>query len=256
MAQDTPSKKAPKIFATIYGIDFPTKKSLEEHIQGIVADSPKTPLSVFPLFGKNLRVDQVSFPPLEIENFVKELIETRYDNYDAKIGDRGLDRVFVAKNIDFPNTNCFYIIRKDGSFTDISWRACLNARNKHELVRRAFRTAIIPQILDFKDYIFNQDKEIRCPYTNEILTYHNCHIDHQAPRTFEAMYQEYLRCMNLNEDEILLTTSKDMNSTKEIADEKLREDWQKFHRHFCILRPLSQAGNLSYAKKDASTNPT
>lgn len=250
MAQETQTQKAPRIFATINDISFPTRKSLEEHIQQIVANSPKTPTSAFPVFGRKLKLEQVLFLPQEIESFVKELIETRYDNYDAKIGDRGLDRIFVSKNLEYPNTNCFYIIRKDGSFTDISWRACLTPRNKHELVRRAFRTAIVPQILDFKAYIFGQGTEIRCPYTNDVLTFDNCHIDHTAPKTFEILYKEYLSNAGLKEEDIVLTASKDMSSTREIADTNIREDWQRFHKNFCVLRPLSQTGNLSHAKKD------
>jgi len=252
MTQEEQVKKPIKIFKTINSVDFPSKKSVEDHVRKIVERSPKTPLNALLRFDKKLNIDQVVFPTQEDEYFIKELGESNFDYYERKIGIRGLDRVFVSKNKDYPNTYCFYIIRKDGSFTDISWINCITPCSYSKLVKKAFRFAIWEQIFAFKDYIFGQGKEIRCPYTNELLTPKNSHIDHDPSRTFEDMYLEFFRCTGLKEDDVLLKPSKDMCSIKEILDDKIRDDWQKFHKHFCILRPLSVLGNTSHSKKEAN----
>lgn len=237
MSKTASSRKNPsveKCFAVVSGIPFSTKKALEDYIKDIIAQAPK---------------GWLRYLPPEQEAFVKDLIETRYDKYEEKIGDRGLSRVFVDKNVDFPNTNCFYIVRGDNSVSDISWKACLTARTNSGQTRRAFRTAIVSQILDFKTRAFSSGEPLYCPYTKELLTWENCDVDHVAPKTFEFLFGEFLRLKNLSVDDIVLTQSQDLSSTKSIADPALKAEWQSYHYHNADLRPLSKLGNMSHARK-------
>jgi hypothetical protein len=232
--------KNPKqsVFAVIQNIEFQTKASLENHIREMIANAEKG-------WGLFLESKQ--------EEFMKELIETRYDKYDEKIGERGLAGIFVDRNQDYPNTFCFYIVRKDGTCSDISWKACLTARRPHDQVRRAFRTAIVSQILDFKNEIFGQGKPVYCHYTNELLTSDNCHIDHVAPKTFEYLLKNFLDLKQLKEENIELTGSVDLSSVRKIANPTLKAEWEKYHKDNAELRALSKLGNTSHAKKEANT---
>ncbi len=256
MTTETKTKPT-KSYAIIQGINFPTKVSLEKHIQTLVANAPKTELKLVVYCKDNnvkIPLDQIAALPKDTENFIRELFETKYARYDEKIGDRGIAHIFMSRNLDYQNTFCFYVVRDDGSFTDISWRECLDAKNEkalcQHLVRKALRSAVVYQILDFKSYIFSSGLEIRCPYTNEVLTRENCHIDHVAPRTFEAIVQEFLNVNQITNEDIKLSKAKDLCSVRDILDTELVAKWQQFHRANCHLRALSQNGNTSGAKKD------
>ena len=246
-----------KSYVVLQGINFPTKISLEKYIQALVKEAPKTNLKVVEYCRNNnakIPIDRIATLPKHTEDFIREFFETLYGRYDEKIGDGGIAHIFMSRNLDYKNTFCFYVVREDGSFTDISWKECLDPKSEkalcRQLVRQALRSTIVYQILEFKSYAFSQGLEIRCPYTNEILTKENCHVDHVAPKTFESIVQEFFKVNQLTNEDIELSDAKDLSSVREILDLELLAKWQQFHKENCVLRVLSQLGNTSGAKKD------
>ena len=51
-------------------------------------------------------------------------------------------------------TRCFYIVRTDGSSTDVSYIKCIDGEKRRQLLRPALRKEILPQILQFKQAQF------------------------------------------------------------------------------------------------------
>ena len=89
----------------------------------------------------------------------------------------GIDHIEIRPDPNYGTTRCFYIMRIDGSSTDVSYIKCIDGEKRRQLLRPALRNAILSQILQFKQAQFAIGSQI-CPYTGEFLKFETCHVDH------------------------------------------------------------------------------
>lgn len=180
--------------------------------------------------------------------FIRDLIALHPATED-KIG-CGIDHVEIRRDPSYGTTRCFYILRTDGSSTDVSYIKCIDGEKRRQLLRPALRKEILPQILQFKQAQFATGAQ-RCPYTDEVLNFDTCHIDHLPPMTFETLVTEWLKLNGITEADVQFTEREDNASTRSMTKVSQIESWTNYHYRHAQLRILSRRGNLSNSKIDA-----
>jgi hypothetical protein len=173
-----------------------------------------------------------------------------HPDIDNKIG-VGIKQIESRINKEYPKTKCFWIVRNDGTETDISFMKCLTDIKTESLVLKAFRVEISEQIESFKKNFFdsNGNNVYLCPLTNEVVHRWDCHVDHISPKTFLNLVNEFCLKHELTLGEIAVYGSGvDGNILKTLADRNIANLWKDFHSQNAILRVLSKRGNLSCAK--------
>lgn len=208
---------------------FDTVGSATEHVKGLVA--------------RYADGDMARGPDVE---FLKDLLEL-HPRCLAKVGN-GVAGFTFSRNPEYTNTRTISVIRNDGSETDFSWRKCLNGETSEQLIRAALRSAVADQIIVFKRNAFLQQPVV-CPETGETLTWEYCHVDHQAPNTFDQLVDEWLRSEKINLESVEISPSRDNSFTRALTNEMQRQSWLRFHEQRKQLRLLSPCANLSIAKR-------
>jgi hypothetical protein len=130
------------------------------------------------------------------------------------------------------------LIKKDNSEDNISWRKAVNQRrtSHHSEVRKALRTAIIDQVLDFRRTIPNG---VICDICKkEIIS--GLHTDHEI--YFEDIVQAWMKANKLTDSIIKVTNNGDTD--RHITDKRLLVNWQEFHKKHAILRATHAICNL------------
>ena len=173
--------------------------------------------------------------------FLKEVFLC-HPNSKQKIG-CGIKTIFVKKS-EYGN-NCFWIKRLDDSETDISYMKCLNKSNDIDSIKKACRTAIWPVIRDFKDSIDFTD--FTCPFTGEIVTSKNVHIDHYDLK-FSELFNVWIKNYELKDLIKAINVSKDGDTTVYFIDENIKNDFIKYHNDNTHLRAVSKKANLTILK--------
>ena len=160
-------------------------------------------------------------------SFLMTEIFPYHNRWDEKKG-VGVDKVYVAiapKDDYKKQTRCFKIIRSDGTCTDISFTKCIARRGREdeydkqllmELIHKACRTAVQPILAAFKKQI---KYPFVCPLASDIIV--TCQSD----------------CHIILDEELL-----DMDVY--FNNERIIEDFQKFHNEHTHLRAISQTSNL------------
>jgi len=142
----------------------------------------------------------------------------------------------------------FWLYRFDGTSTDISYLISkIKKDDKFSDFKAACRNIILPQIQEFKLQSFNKSKEIICPISNDILTFYNCHIDHDIPK-FKDIINTFVKDNNINDFESLIQKDKDGQLIPIINNEKIKDAFFNFHKKTAKLRVLSVKANLSLTK--------
>lgn len=156
----------------------------------------------------------------------------------------GIKGVFVDKT-DFGG-RCFWLDRFDGTITDISYIKSITPPTKLADINKACRTAIQPIIKEFrnKNVTFG---ETRCPFTNEILTYSNTHIDHYDLMFYE-LFKLWIDKYNIDEIYNVVNKSTDGDVNTRFTDYAIEQDFIKFHNANTHLRAVSKKANLSILK--------
>lgn len=137
----------------------------------------------------------------------------------------------------------FWLTRTDGSRTDWSFLSCLTPPTPETEARAGFRTAIRPQVAEFRAQFESAPEQRRCPITGDVLTTANIHIDHET--TFEDLLDSFLRESGLALEEISVKPTIDGSTTTELANDNLKLQWADFHRRNARLRAVSVRANLS-----------
>lgn len=156
-----------------------------------------------------------------------------------KIG-AGIAEIRIESAPGYGNQPCFFLYRTDGSRVDISYRECFRASAHINNVRNAARKAIAQQILDAKALFIQKSGMIVCSVTQE-----ECHpsaidIDHIPPRTFLALWQEFLDQHRMKEADIALSPSGN-GIGDDLANQVVLTSWRAFHYANAHLRALAKA---------------
>ena len=169
----------------------------------------------------------------------------------------GLAVVFVAENPMYPGkrNRGFWLRRIDGSTTDFSYRECINATSHDKKVLRAMRAAVEPDTLAFKQAAFDNAPSglLRCPDTDELLTFTTAHVDHKAPKTFDVLAREFLKQEGLDFSDIAIVESKDNEYQDYLVSNELKRRWVTFHNSHAELEIVSKTSNLSLRKRRSDT---
>ena len=171
-----------------------------------------------------------------------ELIK-RHPNADEKIG-CGIERFEIRENPVFKNQKSFYLVRKDGTETDFSFRVCVSGKSGSVWSRfcSAARHAIRDQIIVFKTSQFLGVDEVKCSITGEIVEWNSCHVDHVI--TFDEILRKFVSEKQIEVCEQLLSKSSDGDILDSIASDELKQDWQSFHKNNAVLRITTVDANL------------
>lgn len=173
-----------------------------------------------------------------------------HSEWDIKQGGQKIKRIEVRRT-DW-NNKCFWLVREDGTGTDISFKACLKSITKEENVKRACRTAEDPRILEYKRSLTFPRI---CTISHEVLnSLKDTHIDHYDP-DFDVIvnewaelhggYYELSKHVNMVEDDSIRT---------EFVDPKLSESFAEYSKNRGKIRAISKRANLSMRRKKAKGN--
>ena len=143
---------------------------------------------------------------------------------------------------------CFYIVRVDGTSTDISYRKALHSYpTKRADIVKACRTVISPVIENLRNQI---KLPFTCPITGEVITdKSDVHIDHYD-LTFKELFDLWIKDKDI--DEVYKSIGecrKDGCVEVYFNDPMLAMDFYEFHNPHTHLRAVSKRANLSVLRK-------
>jgi hypothetical protein len=183
---------------------------------------------------------------------VAALLE-RHTEYVTKVG-CGVDHFEVVMTEH--GTQCFRIVRVDGSGTDFSYPHCISQRapSRKQEVSQAFRRAVRFDLYRARDIFFaahsDEDGLVACAVTGERIGREEAHMDHRPPMTFEVIVTTFLCGRGLSLDSVPLTTGKDDQVSPEVTDEGLREAFRIFHAGVARLDFVKDSVNLAQASRN------
>jgi hypothetical protein len=149
----------------------------------------------------------------------------------------------------FGRTRHFVVHRIDGSFSDISFHACIDGRNEKRDRLEALRGAVKSQIVVFRDRCFDTSATLICPLRGVAVTRAAYHVDHQPPLDFQSLVDRWLLTHAMTLDGVQITTPADNQIVARMTDAAQITSWCDLHQRLAKLRLLSPRGNLSDAKR-------
>jgi hypothetical protein len=160
-----------------------------------------------------------------------------HPNWLEKRG-KGGRRIFIGQ--DNYKHRCFFIERIDNTVVDISYLTAIAGNNKSDLerIKIACRTAILPEILDYrnKNVIFGVTK---CAISDEILTKENINIDHYDLK-FSEMFDLWIKKYISKE---LVKNIQVQDQTSRFTNDIILNDFISFHNLNCKLRAVTKHVN-------------
>lgn len=166
-----------------------------------------------------------------------------HSEWESKKG-VGIKSISIINN--FFKTRCFQLNRIDGTSTDISFTHSISNVSKISEIKKACRNAIRDEIVKFRNANVEFGKTI-CPFSNEILTSDNTHIDHYD-LSFDDMFCVWSASKDLYYLHSKINETKDNSFTTYFTDSVIINDFVKFHNENCKLRAVSKTANLSILK--------
>lgn len=182
---------------------------------------------------------------------VAALLE-RHTEYVAKIG-CGVSHFEVMMTEH--GTQCFRIIRIDGSGTDFSYPHCISQRppSRKQEVSQAFRRAVRFDLYKGRDSFFashcGPDGLVACAVTGERIARDQAHMDHRPPMTFEVIVTTFLCGCGLSLDDVPLTSGQDDQVSPEVTDDVLREKFRSYHARVARLDFVKSTVNLAQGSR-------
>jgi len=153
-----------------------------------------------------------------------------------------------------PKARGLRLHRADGSSTDFSFWECIRPTPHIKKVQRAFRAAIEPDTMAFKQRHFDALPwgVGACPDTDEPITYTHCHVDHKAPNTFDVLFARFLESEHLDANTIQVYGAGIDNTYQDrLTDAELERRWRDFHNTNATLEVVSATANLSLRRRAA-----
>jgi hypothetical protein len=186
------------------------------------------------------------------ELFLRSLLDM-HPEASQKIG-CGVVAFSVEDNPMYPGPKArgLRLHRVDGTSTDFSFWECIRPTPHIKKVQRAFRAAIEPDTMAFKQRYFDglPGRVGACPDTGEPITYTSCHVDHKAPNTFDVLFARFIDSERLNVDDVqVYGASIDDTYQDRLVDLALEQRWREFHNATAVLEVVSVTANLSLRKK-------
>lgn len=159
----------------------------------------------------------------------------------------GIDHIEVRLCSGYNHTKEFWIVRTDGTETDISYIKCLSPNDKIKEIKKACRTAIEPEIIKVKNTV---KFPFLCPILGiQINDMEQIEIDHYD-LTFEELFKKWISDKDVDElYNNLLSSKKDGETITEFDDIDIINDFVDFHNKNTHLRAVSKKANQSELRK-------
>lgn len=175
-------------------------------------------------------------------NFLQSIFEG-HSEWDLKKG-AGVD--FITVELTPYKNKCFYLHRTDKSKTDISFMHSITNRTDIANIKVACRNSVTSIIDDFriKNVVFGNTQ---CPFTGEILTAQNTHIDHYD-LSFNDLFVKWIQDKDIKYLVGRLNKTNDNDLDTLFTDIQIISDFVNFHNQNTHLRAVSKRANLSILK--------
>jgi hypothetical protein len=180
----------------------------------------------------------------------------RHPDYEQKRG-VGIVRFSVGR-ASFNNRH-FLVHRSDGTWTDLSYKKCLNgAPSNKTRVEQALRKEVEADILRAKLKYFVEHGDalgrVPCAKTNELVTVNEAHADHAPPYTFKVLTETFLTALrvilNIDPNEAMVTGPADNQHGRTLADRKLADAWRAFHHALAHVRIIAKTKHLTMSQEN------
>ena len=186
--------------------------------------------------------------------FLQSLL-TMHPEAEQKIG-VGVVGFSVEDNPMYPGPKArgLRLHRVDGSSTDFSFWECVRPTPHIKKVQKAFRAAIEPDTMAFKQRYFDALPwgVGECPDTGEPISFTHSHVDHKAPNTFENLFASFIEREHLDTNSIqVYGAGIDDTYQDRLVDPELERRWREFHGANATLEVVSATANLSLRRRAA-----
>ena len=177
----------------------------------------------------------------------------RHTEYDQKVGcGVGHFTVMMTEH----GTQCFRVIRKDGSGTDFSYLHCIKGRapsHKQE-VAQAFRQAVRIDLFKARDKFFSTHKDadglVACGKTGERIAPEDGHMDHMPPMTFEVIVTTFLQGRGLRLEDVPISQGADEQVATTLTDKAISDAFRQYHEGVARLEFVEDRLNLAQSSKN------
>lgn len=176
----------------------------------------------------------------------------RHHDYKKKIG-CGVDHFTVMMTEH--GTQCFRVIRTDGTGSDFSFPTCITGRppTRKREVSDAFRRAVRFDLYNARDEYIAANKDadgmVTCAETGERILPRDAHMDHRAPLTFEVLVTTFLEGRGLSVEDVPITAERDDQVSPDITDAELSEAFRRYHAKLALLDLVKKTVNLRQAAR-------
>lgn len=220
-------------------------------VNGVVFETKEAIQNMCSLFLYNYPDGSTLNP--EDTDFIYDVL-TMHPNADEKIG-VGVKSIGVRLNPTYRRNKEFVVYRTDGSFTEFSYRKCLRPPSHCSRFILACRQAIASGIMAYSKQYFRTTPYPVCPFTGEMLTPDNSHVDHIHPFTFRRLLEDFISRYKVDIDAVQLSTGKDNSSAVLILDKQLEAAWIEYHWKHAKLRVISANANLRLGDREPPLDP-
>jgi hypothetical protein len=177
----------------------------------------------------------------------------RHAEYAEKVG-VGIDH-FELMMTD-QGTQCFRIVRNDGSGIDFSYIHCVRGRSpsRKDEISRAFRQAIRFDLYGARDKFFSEHRDsqglIPCAVSKARIPPEQGHMDHRPPLTFEVIVITFLEGRGLTYESVPITTGADNQVAPTLTDESLSNAFRQYHARIARLDFVTNTINLAQSARE------
>lgn len=153
-------------------------------------------------------------------------------------------------------SNCFWYKEKNKDWKFFSYQKALESE-KQKIVSvqgktyskkdylKAFRNSVYDQIKVFREKELKKKKNTRLSSLSQADCY-NVHVDHIIP--IHVLISDFLKDKELKLQDVELIKGKHFNiESYFLKDEKLKEEWEIYHRQHARLQIVTKEENLSKA---------
>lgn len=150
-------------------------------------------------------------------------------------------------------SKCFNLIRIDLSTSIFSYINCINGEaSALTKFNRACRDCVIEDLKNVKLEYFKENSvngKVKCQETGELCKWEELNTDHRQPNTFSVIIDRFIEIKQLDITQI--EYNEIIDSVYTFKDEKLAEDFRKYHKEKANLRIVKKEKNLhrSYQAK-------
>lgn len=144
-------------------------------------------------------------------------------------------------------TDCFWVIRVDGTTTDFSFPTCVDGKRPAAAkeMLQAMRAEVEESVMAFRRQFFQEhgdrDGRVPCAISGVPILPAECDVDHVPPTTFHSLATAFLTERGIVPDRHHVTAPADNQYVPRLVDLALAADWRAYHDARAVLRILEKS---------------